>query len=230
MRRSLYKHGLIKLLTHVYWSHSRSQGRPLAAWTDCIQSGPAPKGAPSYTYKRTQTYTCNRSCLYSADPELTVFFKGGAHCQQKSEMRGFERPQHSFFTRNNGHCFSAMCGLVSWIAAMLWSCFLLQLHLTGQVSIVAAKYDLIVIVSSVTVLLLVFWWLTLVRDCECVLLSQSYSISLSQPEIGENIWHKPGFSYSNLTLLQVVNDRGTKFNRGRGPGAGGRGSQTYFLV
>jgi len=30
-----------------------NQGRPLADWTDCFQSGPAPKGAPRFAYKLT---------------------------------------------------------------------------------------------------------------------------------------------------------------------------------
>jgi len=54
-------------------------------------------------------------------------------------------------------------------------------YLTGQDSIISARYGSIVTaVSTVTVLVLVFCRLSLVRNCECVLLSQSYSISLSQ--------------------------------------------------
>jgi len=42
-----------------------SQGRPLADWTDCFQSGPA---------LRLQTYTFNRKCLCSAGAGPTVYF------------------------------------------------------------------------------------------------------------------------------------------------------------
>jgi len=35
------------------WDYIIKQGRPLADWTDCFQSGPALKGAPHYTYKLT---------------------------------------------------------------------------------------------------------------------------------------------------------------------------------
>jgi len=56
------------------------------------------------------------------------------------------------------------------------------LYLTGQVSIAAARYDSIIIaVSTVTVLKFVFRRLTLVRNCECVLLSQHTSYSISLP-------------------------------------------------
>jgi len=33
--------------------HPVRQGRPLADWTDCFQSGPAPKGALRYAYELT---------------------------------------------------------------------------------------------------------------------------------------------------------------------------------
>jgi len=40
------------LINHEITSDT-SQGRPLADWTDCCQSGPAPKGAPRYAYELT---------------------------------------------------------------------------------------------------------------------------------------------------------------------------------
>jgi len=35
-------------LIYIIHAHGSIQDRPLADWTDCFQSGPAPKGAPRF--------------------------------------------------------------------------------------------------------------------------------------------------------------------------------------
>jgi len=68
---------------HFTTLHCCAQGRPLADWTDCFQSAPAPKEAPRCAYKLTQIYAFNRKCLVSACTGPTVFSKRGARCHRK---------------------------------------------------------------------------------------------------------------------------------------------------
>jgi len=71
------------------------QGRLLADWTDCFQSGPPRKGARRYAYELTQTYTFNQSCLCGACAGPTYFLnEGPVSNENKCELRGFRRPQY----------------------------------------------------------------------------------------------------------------------------------------
>jgi len=68
------------------------QGRPLADWTDCFQSGPAPKGAPRYAYQ----LNFSRCCMGSAGAGPKVFLSvRSISNENQSELRVFERPASS---------------------------------------------------------------------------------------------------------------------------------------
>jgi len=68
-----------------------TQGRPLADWTDCFQSGPAVRLRLAYV-----NLHLNRSSLGSAGVGLTVFLSVRGPLpftnENQSGLRGFQRP------------------------------------------------------------------------------------------------------------------------------------------
>ena len=136
------------------------QGRPLADWTDCFQSGPTPKGAPHYAYWPTQAYARPTVCLSV----------GSFANENQSELSGILTS--SFIIIRSGIAtvwpLISMCGLVFSTAASqgrvglrFEAVFLLQLQVISRLLLFQQ------------LLPLVFWRLILACNCKCVLLIRS---------------------------------------------------------
>ena len=77
----------------------------LSSWTGLTFSrldrlhpiGSRAKWGPAICLQRSQTYTFNRSCLYSAGPGLTVFFKHGPIANKKVKYAVLDDLNNSFF-------------------------------------------------------------------------------------------------------------------------------------
>jgi len=119
------------------------QGRPLADWTDCFQSGPVPKGAPRYTY-----YTQAKVQLLLRLRVLRrrgllgpQFFMCGATCQRKSKLTAcfFNILIHhnSFWNRNSVPCISIYGLVLKWQLVKAERAYVLKLFF---VSILCVSY------------------------------------------------------------------------------------------
>jgi len=109
------------------------QGRTLADWTDCSQSGPAPKGAPRFLYKPTLSYTFYWICLRSAGAGPTILLSVVSVANEnQSEPRGFNTlfHQNSFWNCNSvfDNVWSSFFNSSQlWIRRFeFWSCCLFQ--------------------------------------------------------------------------------------------------------
>jgi len=73
------------------WSiHYCRQGRTLADWTDCFQSGPAPKGARRYAYKLT--LSIESVCVVPARGPTVFLGVGPVAIENKNELRRLLTP------------------------------------------------------------------------------------------------------------------------------------------